>query len=76
MTNITKLPSGVERRKCPGCGYIEAQMLIDAARYNFRCVRCGKYKLSDFVSDTDPEPPKPEKSRTVERHQAELEVTK
>ena len=65
MTNITKLPPGIERRKCPGCGYLEAQISVDMARFDFPCPRCGKHKLSEFVPDTDPEPPKPGKRRAT-----------
>lgn len=57
--NVTELPKGIDRRKCPGCGYLIAQTLVDAARFDFPCPRCGKHKLADFVPDTPPKPTTP-----------------
>jgi hypothetical protein len=45
---ITALPEKITMRKCPGCGYIEAQLLVDLSRFNYPC-RCGKYNLNDFL---------------------------
>jgi len=58
MTDITKLPPGVERRKCAGCGYLMTQVQVDAARLDFPCPRCRKHTLRDFVLDTPPKPGK------------------
>lgn len=65
MADITKLPPGIERRKCPGCGFREAHIHVDMARFDFPCPRCGKHTLAEFVPDTDPEPPKPGKRRAA-----------
>jgi len=46
------IPSEVEFRKCPACGYIESQILIDYVRYDFYCARCKTNKLSDYVPVT------------------------
>lgn len=58
---VTKLPEGIIFRKCPGCGFVETQRQIDAAKINMVCPECKKYYFSDFVPLTfnDPPPPKP-----------------
>jgi len=65
MTDITRLPPGVERRKCPGCGYLTSQIEVDMALLDFKCPRCGNYTLRDFVPETPPEPPKPGKRKAA-----------
>jgi hypothetical protein len=65
MADITQIPPGIERRRCPGCGFIKSQKLIDAARFDFDCPRCGKHKLSEFVPEIDPTPLKPGKRRAA-----------
>lgn len=46
---VTKIAPVVEYRSCPGCGWVEAQFLVDAARLSFECPRCRKYSLNDFI---------------------------
>ncbi|WP_144055318.1 hypothetical protein [Thalassolituus oleivorans] len=65
MADITKLPPGIEIRKCPSCGYLMHQAEIDAARLDFRCPRCQKHSLREFVPDSPPEPPKPRKRKAA-----------
>lgn len=49
--NVRQLPNKgqVTARFCPGCGYEKPQLLVDMARLNFDCPRCGKHKLSEFL---------------------------
>lgn len=49
MSNVEHLPKGIEVRECPGCGYLESQLSIELARFNFTCPRCGKYSFNDFI---------------------------
>lgn len=65
MSDITKLPPGIERRKCPGCGYLADQVLIEMAALDFPCPRCGEHTIDEFVPDNEPEPPKPRKRRAA-----------
>lgn len=47
--NITKLPEGVTMRSCPGCGYINSQLSVSAARIDNPCPQCRKYMMSEFI---------------------------
>ena len=57
--NVTKLPEGIDRRKCPDCGLLIDKGMLDAARFDFQCPRCGKHTLAEFVPDTPPKPTNP-----------------
>lgn len=59
VADVHRLPPGLQRRKCPGCGYLMDQILIESARMNFACPRCGKRTLGEFVPDDLPPPPQP-----------------
>jgi len=54
MGTVVKLPPGVVRRKCPGCGHKISQVEIASAVNNIACPRCAKHKLSEFVPDVPP----------------------
>lgn len=34
---------------CPNCGYVVSRIEIEYAIMDFDCVRCGQYKLSQFI---------------------------
>jgi hypothetical protein len=53
--SVVTLQSGIEVRKCPGCGRRIAQKQIEAARFNFPCA-CGEHTLNDYVPDISPNP--------------------
>lgn len=57
MSTIPQLPRRVMTRKCPGCGYRLAQELIEHARFNQACTRCGEHTIAEFRPDDDPPPP-------------------
>jgi ribosomal protein S27AE len=48
-----------ERRYCPSCSFVTLLPLIDQARIDLTCPRCGMHKICDFVPEADPFPPKP-----------------
>jgi uncharacterized paraquat-inducible protein A len=50
---ITKLPPQ-KMRECPNCGYLVAQFMLEASRYDYDCPRCGKHKLSEFKQSDVP----------------------
>lgn len=59
MENVHQLPPAIERRQCPGCGYKIDQALVDMARFDFPCPRCGQNTLNEFTPEA-PTPPSPE----------------
>lgn len=44
---VAELPEPPDRA-CPGCGYLVDQVRVDKAVLNFRCPRCGAFRLSEF----------------------------
>lgn len=47
---MKRIPAAVTHRICPSskCGYLMPQMMVDMARFNFKCPKCKDYNLSDF----------------------------
>lgn len=47
---MRRIPVAVTHRVCPSskCGYLMPHMLVDRARFNFKCPKCKEYNLSDF----------------------------
>jgi hypothetical protein len=35
---------------CPGCGYVVTLLVVQGARFNYPCPRCGRYGLRSFVA--------------------------
>lgn len=63
MADVHQLPEGITRRKCPGCGHLILQKLVEKAARDFACPRCGKHRLGEFTPhDTPPTSPKPRKA--------------
>lgn len=47
---MRRIPAAVTDRVYPNnkCGYLIPQVMVDSARFNFKCPRCKDYNLSDF----------------------------
>lgn len=48
MSEVIHIYRAVTHRCCPSCGYLVAQFMIEQARLDFDCPRCGKHKQSEF----------------------------